>query len=553
MIYKQGGLQCLINLTGIKDPNCQRYISMALQFLMTNAGVRRAIMGTNLVEPIIMMSYAVSFDLQRSAMSALSSMSMEDNCKVELMRKGGFKAILALCSHPDLSITRAAVFAAANMSDICDLHNEILVHGSIEVLKSAADSSSDSSIIRNCSRFFSSLSINDIAKDAIIKHGVVINLLKYARHSDLPTQRYSILAICNLSLSVAQKGIILQEDNLFPTLMFLARFPDLEVERCAVLAVAALSLGSNEEVKEKIAISGVFCPLLEFVRYPDPEAQQCASLALNSLILGKNPVIKRQFKTIDKGIPAIYSLLKTQNDECIHNGIYALGSMLESHKLREILLRTECIEAVLRVISSNSIEVKRACGYFFSVLAEDVETHTNLQVAGALEEIIKLASLVDLECQDYGAFSLAHLASNHKFQIPLVKLGAVRPLVSMMATEAEPQHYAGLALLKLADNFENHIAIAEEGGIQALLKLGKSRVTDGEVKYKAALTVGNLASNAVAGLPQLTHMKNEGAIGYAVASFRKRTQTQMTKRKLNGVPSTNDNIEEQEIKKTTPP
>ena len=54
----------------------------------------------------------------------------------------------------------------------------------------------------------------------------------------------------------------------------------------------------------------------------------------------------------------------------------------------------------------------------------------------------------------------------------LVSKGAVKPLVSMLASEAEPRHYAGLALLKLADNFENHLRIAEEGGIQALLRLG---------------------------------------------------------------------------------
>jgi hypothetical protein len=127
----------------------------------------------------------------------------------------------------------------------------------------------------------------------------------------------------------------------------------------------------------------------------------------------------------------------------------------------------------------------------------------------------------------------------------LVNLGALRPLVSMMAVDAEPKHYAGLALLKLADNFENHLKIAEvrgkarlsaidsldylfehqsaldirvgclsgerharilcrylryppqnmdscvpfprwqEGGIQALLRLGRSRSTDEELQVRA--------------------------------------------------------------------
>jgi len=109
--------------------------------------------------------------------------------------------------------------------------------------------------------------------------------------------------------------------------------------------------------------------------------------------------------------------------------------------------------------------------------------------------------LQDIECQEYAAFSLAHLSSNRDYQVILVNIGAVKPLVAMLSSDAEPRHYAGLALLKLADNFENHLKIAEDGGIQALLRLGRVRTTDEQLQYKAALTVGQLATNAVKFMP----------------------------------------------------
>ena len=143
-----------------------------------------------------------------------------------------------------------------------------------------------------------------------------------------------------------------------------------------------------------------------------------------------------------------------------------------------------------------------------------------------MESVVALASLVDKECQDYGAFTLAFLANNKSFQVPLVKMEGVRPLVSMMATNSESKPYAALALLKLADNFENHVTITgesvhnafivffpsvclisvqtlllvmiiEEGGINALLKLGKSKISNEKIKYKAFLSVGQMAANAV--------------------------------------------------------
>ena len=79
-----------------------------------------------------------------------------------------------------------------------------------------------------------------------------------------------------------------------------------------------------------------------------------------------------------------------------------------------------------------------------------------------------LASLVDEECQDYGAFTLAFLANNKSFQVPLVKMGGVRPLVSMMAKDSESKHYVALSLLKLADNFENHVTIAGKRWLQKI-------------------------------------------------------------------------------------
>ena len=149
------------------------------------------------------------------------------------------------------------------------------------------------------------------------------------------------------------------------------------------------------------------------------------------------------------------------------------------------------------------MDIKRAAGYFLGTMCEISEFHVDLEREGALPAIINLATMEDIECQEYAAFCLAHLSSNKDYQVKLVNnLGVVRPLVAMLSSDAEPKHYAGLALLKLADNFENHLKIAEEGGSQALLRWGRTRSTDEQLQYKAALTVGQLASNAVKLLPQ---------------------------------------------------
>ena len=100
----------------------------------------------------------------------------------------------------------------------------------------------------------------------------------------------------------------------------------------------------------------------------------------------------------------------------------------------------------------------------------------------------------------------------------LVGHGAVRPLVSMLASDAEPRHYAGLALPpKLADNFENHLRIAEEEVFKPYCALA-ARSSDEQVQYKAAITNGGqLASNAVKMFP---NAKDKTQIGTTSASGR---------------------------------
>ena len=48
----------------------------------------------------------------------------------------------------------------------------------------------------------------------------------------------------------------------------------------------------------------------------------------------------------------------------------------------------------------------------------------------------------------------------------------------------------------------------EEGGINALLALGKSRISGSAVQYKAALTVGRMAKNAAQQQEELQQHKS---------------------------------------------
>jgi hypothetical protein len=186
-------------------------------------------------------------------------------------------------------------------------------------------------------------------------------LCKLAKSSDSATQRFASLALCNLCSGTREQKELVVKQGVLRVLLFLLRFPDLDVERCASLAIAALSLGSDRNKAEIIDI-GFVRPLIETISYPDLRMRQCALLALNGIALGEIPETKeRVFK--DNGLPSLFDIIKTNDDACIHAGLYMLGTLGENVKIRDVLVKLDCLQTVLEKASVGSaIEIKRAAG-----------------------------------------------------------------------------------------------------------------------------------------------------------------------------------------------
>lgn len=494
VIYRQGGLKTLVQLSKFKCDVCQRYVACAMRFLASSSEVQCLISKENEFTPFLELSTSELLDYKRASAASMASMSLNETGKMMVLKKGGIRACLRLCVHLDSSVQRESVRCIANFVASPDFRQYVSKEGGVETLKAVVTTSSDTEILRDASRALSSLSIHIPTRTIMISQEISQVLAKLAKSPDISTQRFAALALCNLCQGTLEQKEMIVKQGALRILLFLLRFPDLEIERCASLAIAALSLGSDEN-KSEILGGGFVRPLVEAITYPDVNMRRSALLALNGVSLGESSAAKQKMFE-ENCLSPLISLVKTEDDESIHAGIFMLGTLSEQLGIRDAMVAMDCIPLLVNKASNGSIEIKRVAAYLFSLLSEFPEYHDSIRDGGALETIIALASLVDNECQDYGAFTLAFLANNKSFQVPLVKLGAVRPLVSMMNSSSDAKHYASLALLKLADNFENHITIAEEGGIQALLALGRNKVASERVQYQASITVSALAKNA---------------------------------------------------------
>jgi hypothetical protein len=508
-IFKQGGLSCIMNLIVTNDSTCVIFASITLNLLCTNERIRTDIINS---DDMYRIKTIVNTDSTRCHLGSavlLALMSLNDQNRYTLAVHF-FPVILRLCMNADVTVKRNAFTALANLAESDSVHH-VLLEGSIVLeMSRMASNILDSVVTREWTRIFATLSINDTAKADMLLHNIESLFVKFGRRADCAIQRYIVVSICNLCLYIKEKPRVIGSESLLRILTFLSRSADLEVERGAILSFGALALGSNDHAIEDMINRGVFDLILDALRYPDVSMKQCASLLMNTLLLGDTDIVKLKFYDNRHGIRLVMSLLDSADDECIHNAVYIIGSLIENRNLRKTIVDLDGISHVTRIFSSSSVQVKRVCGYIYSILSEEKEYHSLLKNTDAIQNAVNLAGMVDEECQFYGSFALFHLASNPDLQKSIAGMGAVRNLVSILATEASTRHCAGLTLLRLADNFENHIIIAEEGGINALIKLGKKGTSkSGTLQMKATSALSHLASETIASLPSLTPLERD--------------------------------------------
>lgn len=500
-LYKQGAVTALTHLSHSNNDITQKYSAMGLRFLASDPQVRVLMVENKQIDVFLQCSQAdSSLEYRRTAAAAFASFTLHEKNKPLLVQSSAVPAILSLLIQPDLAIQRDAAFALANLTDSPELQADLMRESVLLIMKELSLQCVDVRVQRDLARAYANLSQTEDVRQEILSSSSLSAVLHLAKSLDSASQRYATLTLCNLCASQV-KGVLLEQGILRP-LIFLMHFPDPEIQRFASLALAGVALGTKSSVKVQIVQEGAMKPLVDLIKFPDEDVQLSACLAVNSLVLGTDLMPKAAAMT-EGAVEALLSILQKDHlrRDLLHCAVYCLGSICEHEDVKIRFVESHGIQLIVRHLIVGDMEMKRAAGYCLGTISEQVEYHTDLLREGALPAILSLAMLEDLEAQEYSAFTLAHLASNRDLQVTLVQMGVVRPLVTMLSSDAEPKHYAGLALLKLADNFENHLRIAEEGGIQALLRLGRTRTTDDQLQYKAALTLGQLATNAVKLLP----------------------------------------------------
>lgn len=396
-IQQQGGLICLLNLASLAEtPVCKIYIPMAIQFLLSNSQVRKIVMKEKGLSQISSLLNQSSTEYKLGAMRSLKLFSLDENHRVHVA-KIVFYNIEKLSSVTELAFQRELICTVANLADSLDTHDLLIENNFVEIIAKPMLHSNDMDVIRDLARFCSSISLNMKARSQILSSKILSKIIKLCRRPDKEIQRYSSLTLCNLTLLGMKKQVIAKEEGVLGVLLFLAQCSDVEVERCSLLSIAALSFGTKHDCKLLVENAGLLTTILNSISCPDYKTKQCASLALNGLLLDVDHHVKRKLCNRREDLKKLLSQIEVPDDECRHNVVFALGSLIEDKQTRSLLRELGFVSSIVNIFPKASVDTKRGIGYILAILSEEKESHADLLDSGAIQCVVDLAALVDIE------------------------------------------------------------------------------------------------------------------------------------------------------------
>jgi hypothetical protein len=538
ILYRQGALEAMVQLSLSADPIIQEYMALGMRFLASDADVRVNIVEDKKIAIFITLALSPLEEYQKTAASSFRFFSMKESSRRGMIEQGCLSTVMALCLVHNVETKRCALGAIANIASSLDLQQPLLDEGILNTLTITA-THTDNFVQRETSRAFAALSCLAENVNDMMRHYTLPAVLSMARSLDLPCQRYATLTLCNMCATEYKVRIV--DDGGIQPLIFTSKYPDERIQSLSALALAFLAIGVPHN-KLAIVRDGALRPIVDMLRLPNIDVQLCSCMAVNAVTLGESLFTKSAVMT-EHGLEALIMIMERSTFiELKKLAAFAIGSLSENDEVKARLVELGAAAALVDHISTGETTLRRSIGYFLASASQQIEYHESMDKVSSIEGLVTLLGSEDIECQEYAAFAVAHMSSNTSLQTKIVASGVVPFLLKLMNSSdiggsEETHDYSTIALLKLSENIQNYEAITKLGGIQALVRLNRSRSADENIQFKAALTIGKLAASAVELLPSSgfegSRISNGGIIGHGARLMGKirptRTQSAMTR------------------------
>lgn len=275
-------------------------------------------------------------------------------------------------------------------------------------------------------------------------------ILYLLQSAHIDVQHGASAALGNLAVNMDNKLLIVRMGGLEPLIRQMLS-PNVDAQINSVGCITNLAIA--EENKLRIAKSGALLPLTRLARSNDIRVQRNAAGAL----LNMTHSAEHRHQLISAGsVPVLVELLESEDPELQYYAITALSNIAVDESGRRLLWDTqpELVNALIRFVDSPIIKV---------------------------------------QCQ--AILTLRNLASDDEYQIQIVEMGGLTPLLPLLQSAYVPLVISAAACLRnLSIHPENEQPILSAGILPCLINL-ITQSGNVEVQCHVISSLRNLVAN----------------------------------------------------------
>ncbi|KAL2266503.1 hypothetical protein VTJ83DRAFT_5855 [Remersonia thermophila] len=281
-------------------------------------------------------------------------------------------------------------------------------------------------------------------------------------------------------------------DTLGP-ILFLLENPDIEVQRAASAALGNLAV--NSENKVLIVQLGGLQPLIKQMMSPNVEVQCNAVGCITNLATHED----NKAKIARSGaLGPLTRLAKSKDMRVQRNATGALLNMTHSDENRKQLVNAGAIPVLVQLLSSPDVDVQYYCTTALSNIAVDAVNRRKLAESEPrlVQYLVNLTESPSPKVQCQAALALRNLASDEKYQLEIVHVHGLGPLLRLLRSSYLPLILSAVACIRnISIHPQNESPIIEAGFLKPLVDLLGSTDHE-EIQCHAISTLRNLAASS---------------------------------------------------------
>ena len=482
----------LVKLSRSRDADTQRHAARAIGHLAGNAQCQREIGAAGGLRPLIKCGYSRSPELQQLVVRAVANLALEPDLNKMVELEGGHQLLLTL--------------ARSKVPEV--VHWSHVAQGNLEAASALG------SLVKHCPSDNPVEPVDMLTMSALVGH-----LRQGDGRVSLAVRRLTAAAVANLLVSAHNQRLLLECNGVKPLVALAHEALEPELQAQCMRAIANLAVTPDyranllqartlplivQTLKAAQMHSGgthTFIVLTHSVR------------ALGNMCAGGDVAAAMQQKAAAEGAVSVLLPLLTKAKEHLSDlrkahvvgdrvsGVDALlretartlSKLAQLTANRRPMVESDVLHSVIAMLSTEadttdnavSLGVKEECLALLGQLADVPECLSSLVSDGALQSLISLLHLPDMNIETAAAELLARLAAVSQYQSQ-ISPDTIPLLVNLLHSASPATQRAGLHALNelLFERRSNQIAALKAGAVEPCIRL--ARLEDDVINSHAA-------------------------------------------------------------------